>query len=111
MVRQVIALQPRRDDVLLLSRQFSERLAGNLSQMNDLAILLRLFCLSDSRSRTSSSTKSTFTGFGGTSACGVTPTREWTSKGPKLRSDHLCSVRYPRRVTCLSATGAASASP
>jgi hypothetical protein len=41
LLRQVIALQPRRDDVLLLSRQFSERLAGNLSQMKYLAILLR----------------------------------------------------------------------
>ena len=47
MLRQVIALQPRRDDVLLLSRQFSERLAGNLSQINDLVVLLRLFCLSE----------------------------------------------------------------
>ena len=47
MLRQVIALQPRRDDALLLLRQFSERPAGNLSQMNDLVILLRLFCLSE----------------------------------------------------------------
>jgi hypothetical protein len=33
-----VPLQPGDDDALLLLRQFSERPAGNLSQMNDFAI-------------------------------------------------------------------------
>jgi hypothetical protein len=47
MLRQVITVQPGHDDILLLSRKFSECSAGNFTQMNDPAVPVWLLCLSE----------------------------------------------------------------
>jgi hypothetical protein len=47
MLRQVITVQPGHDDILLLSRKFSECSAGNFTQMGDPAVPVWLLSLSE----------------------------------------------------------------